>query len=64
MLNVLTDYASRPVGVISPETMMDGFQHKAGDWINDFVEQIEQRDFTFETYLADNLATAEAIGKL
>lgn len=64
VLNVLTDYASRPVGVISPETMMDGFQHKAGDWINDFVEQIEQRDFTFETYLADNLATAEAIAKL
>ncbi|SUD31792.1 Domain of uncharacterised function (DUF932) [Pseudomonas fluorescens] len=64
VLNVLTDYASRPVGVISPETMMDGFQHKAGDWINDFVEQIEQRDFTFETYLGDYHATAEAIAKL
>jgi hypothetical protein len=64
VLNVLTDYASRPVGVISPETMMDGFQHKAGDWINDFAQQIEQRDFTFEAYLADHLATAEVIAQL
>jgi hypothetical protein len=64
VLNVLTDYASRPVGVISPETMMDGFQHKAGDWINDFAQQIEQREFTFETYLADNMSTAEAIAQL
>ena len=40
-LNVLTDYASRPTGVIAPENMIDGFQHKAGDWINDFSEKIE-----------------------
>jgi len=63
-LNVLTDYASRPVGVIAPETMMDGYQHKAGDWINEFVEQIEKRDFTFEAYLGEHLKTAEAISRL
>jgi len=63
-LNVLTDYASRPVGVIAPETMIDGFQHKAGDWIDEFVQQIEQRDFTFEAYLGDYLKTAEAIARL
>ncbi len=63
-LNVLTDYASRPVGVIAPETMMDGFQHKAGDWINDFTKQIESREFSFDTYLGDYRATAEAIANL
>lgn len=63
-LNVLTDYASRPVGVIAPETMIDGFQHKAGDWIDEFVEQIEKRDFTFEAYLGEHLKTAEAIARL
>lgn len=63
-LNVLTDYASRPVGIIAPETMMDGFQHKAGDWINDFTKQIESREFSFETYLGDYRATAEAIANL
>lgn len=63
-LNVLTDYATRPMGVMSPETMMDGFQHKAGDWIDDFTQQIERRDFTFETYLGEHLKTAEAIARL
>lgn len=63
-LNVLTDYASRPVGVIAPETMIDGFQHKAGDWMDDFVQQIERRDFTFEAYLGEHLKTAEAIDRL
>src|SRR5690606_2369349 len=63
-LKVLTDYASRPVGVIAPETMIDGFQHKAGDWIDEFVEQIEKRDFTFEAYLGEHLKTAEAIARL
>ena len=54
----------RPVGVIAPETMIDGFQHKAGDWIDEFVEQIEKRDFTFEAYLGEHLKTAEAIARL
>lgn len=63
-LNVLTDFASHPVGVISPEAMMDGFQHKAGEWIDDFSMQIESRDFTFETYLASHLATSEMIAQL
>ena len=63
-LNVLTDYASRPVGVIAPENMIDGFQHKAGDWINDFLEQIQSREFSFEDYLGHYRTTAEAIARL
>lgn len=60
-LNVLTDFASHPVGVISPETMIDGFQHKAGDWINDFSEQIQKPEFSFEHYLSDYSNTAKII---
>jgi hypothetical protein len=63
-LNVLTDYASYPVGVMSPENKMDGFQHKAGDWINDFSQKIESRDFSFEKYLEDYITTSEMITEL
>ena len=63
-LNVLTDYASYPVGVMSPENKMDGFQHKAGDWINDFSQKIESRDFSFENYLEDYITTSEMITEL
>ncbi|QSR33847.1 hypothetical protein CFI10_02410 [Marinobacterium iners] len=63
-LNVLSDYASHPVGVMAPESKMDGYQHKTGEWIMDFIEQIEKRDFTFEAYLADYLDTAQQIAEL
>lgn len=52
-LNVLTDYASRPVGVLSPEMSINGLQKKSGDWITDFVEAIADRDFSFENYLGE-----------
>ena len=52
-LNVLTDFASRPVGVISPESRIDSLQRQAGGWIEDFVSAIESRDFNFESYLGD-----------
>jgi hypothetical protein len=52
-LNVLTDYASRPVGVIAPEMNIDALQRKSGEWILDFVAAIEARDFSFDKYLGD-----------
>jgi len=63
-LNTLTDYASRPTGVIAPEAVMDAMQHKAGDWINDFVQQIERREFSFEDYLGEFVESAEMIAEL
>ena len=53
-LNVLTVFASRPVGVISQENRIDKLQKYAGEWIEDFVFAIESRDFTFESYLGDH----------
>lgn len=52
-LNVLTDYATRPVGVISPETSMHGLQKKATNWMQDFINDISKLSFSFESYLAD-----------
>ncbi len=52
-MNVLTDYASRPVGMISPEGNIDSLQRKSGVWVADFVEAIEARDFNFNSYLGE-----------
>lgn len=58
------DYASQPVGVMSPENRIDGYQRKAGDWINDFSQQIESREFSFEKYLNEYITTSKMINEL
>jgi len=63
-LNVLTDYASRPVGVIAPEASMHGFQEKAGNWMDNFISAIADPAFSFDNYLADYRETAEVIKSL
>jgi hypothetical protein len=63
-LNVLTDYASRPTGVIAPEVSMHGLQQKAGRWMDDFISAIKNPDFSFDRYLADYRQTAEVIESL
>jgi len=50
-LNVLTDFASRPLGMISAEQRIDSLQRQTGSWISEFITAIERRDFTFEAYL-------------
>lgn len=60
-LNVLTDYASRPAGVIAPEASMHGLQQKAGSWMDDFISAIKNPEFSFDRYLADYRQTAEVI---
>ncbi len=52
-LNVLTDYATRPVGVLSPESSIHGFQQKAGNWMDEFIAAISSPKFSFDEYLAD-----------
>ena len=63
-LNVLTDYASRPTGVIAPEASMHGLQEKAGSWMDDFISAIKSPDFSFDHYLAEYRQTAELIEAL
>jgi hypothetical protein len=52
-LNVLTDFASRPVGMISAEQRIDGLQRQSGSWMGEFIAAMEHRDFNFETYLGE-----------
>ncbi|HMM60879.1 MAG TPA: DUF932 domain-containing protein [Candidatus Rifleibacterium sp.] len=60
-LNVLSDYATEPAGLISSANQINNFQRRCGDWIDEFVDSIQKPDFTFEEYLgeyreyADNL---------
>jgi hypothetical protein len=63
-LNVLTDYASRPAGVIAPEASMHSLQQKAGSWMDDFIAAIKHPEFSFDSYLADYRQTAEVIESL
>jgi hypothetical protein len=63
-LNVLTDYASRPEGVIAPEARMHALQQKAGGWMDDFVHAIKAPGFSYDTYLAGYRETAELIEAL
>ncbi len=60
-LNVLTDYASRPKGVIAPEASIHGLQQKASNWMESFIKAIKAPDFTFDRYLAHVRPTAELI---
>lgn len=52
-LNVLTDFATRPVGMISAEQRIDSLQRSTGNWMGDFIKEIESRDFTFKHYLGE-----------
>jgi hypothetical protein len=60
-LNVLTDYATRPQGVIAPEASMHGLQQKASNWMDGFVSAIKAPDFSFDKYLASVRQTAALI---
>lgn len=57
-LNVLTDYASRPVGMVSVEGNIDGLQRKSGAWVTEFVDAIVARDFSFDRYLGEYVRMA------
>jgi len=49
--NVLTDLATRPDVFPSEESVVHSFQKKSGAWIREFTTAIEQRSFSFESYL-------------
>lgn len=63
-LNVLTDYATRPVGGIAPEAQIHGLQQKASTWMEDFIREMQQPTFSFQQYLAGHLESAAVIRAL
>jgi len=63
-LNVLTDYASRPVGVFAPEASINSLQQKCGTWMDDFVVAMNNPQFSFDKYLDGYRQSAELIESL
>lgn len=63
-LNVLTDYATQPAGVIAPESSMHSLQQKCGNWMDDFISSIQKSDFSFDYYVEGYRQSAELIESL
>lgn len=63
-LNVLTDFASRPTSYISPVSVMDSLQKKAGAWIDEFIPAIKDDKFKFDDYLKQYRPVAAIIQNL
>ncbi len=63
-LNVITDFATRPISYISPDAMVDGLQKRSGDWADDFIEKIEDKKFNFDVYLDEYKETAKVLSSL
>jgi hypothetical protein len=60
-LNVLTDFASDPGFYISPETMVDRLQKKAGLWVTSFLEAVEKPEFNFDRFVGEYARVAEVL---
>ena len=54
-LNVLSDFATRPIGFISSAQKVDGFQRRTGEWIREYLALVQSKDFSFDDYLKDYL---------
>ena len=57
-LNVLTDFASRPLGYFSPDAVIDSLQKKSGEWIDAFPAAIKANSFDWDRYLDGYIAQA------
>ena len=63
--NVLTDFASRPVGgAFGNASSVHRFQEDCTTWIDGFVTEIQKPSFKFETYVATQLVTAKMIQQI
>lgn len=52
MMNILTDFASFPVGRVS-QTMVHSYQSKVGEWVNSLVEESAKADFDIEDFIGE-----------
>ena len=61
MMNVLTDFASFPVGRVS-QTHIHSYQSKVGEWINELLEAKSKDSFCLEDFIGkDAIAHAEKL---
>ena len=53
MMNVLTDFASFPEWTSSPCNYVDGYQHRVGKWVDDFLSETRKEGFSLSKYLGE-----------
>lgn len=53
-MNVLTDFASFPEWTSNPENYVDGYQHKVGQWVDNFLAEAQKEGFSLSKYLGDD----------
>ena len=59
--NVLTDFASFPVGHVS-QTNIHSYQSKVGEWINELLEANKKVDFKLENFIGEEaISNAEKL---
>ena len=53
MLNVLTDFSTFPAWPKSPSMYIDGYQHRVGQWVDDFTTKYRALGFDLTDYIGD-----------
>ncbi len=53
MMNVLTDFASFPVGRVS-QTMVHGYQSRVGEWVNELLDAYGKNDFHMKSFIGED----------
>lgn len=60
MMNVLTDFASFPEWTNHPANFVDGYQHRVGRWVDNFIEEQNKPGFNLSQYIgAEYQSTAD-----
>lgn len=58
MLNVLTDFASFPAWTNSRANYVDGYQRRAGKWVDEFISLHKKSVFSLDSYIGDEYLKA------
>ena len=53
LYNVLTDYASYPLGGNISTNFTHGYQRRVGSWIDEFIQESGKEDFSLSKYIGD-----------
>lgn len=53
LFNVLTDFASYPIGITNSATVIHSYQQKVGAWVNEFIQEAKKSDFTLDAYIGE-----------
>jgi hypothetical protein len=60
-LNVLTDFATRPEGVISPTSNINSYQSNCAKWLDEFTKNIKSNSFNLNEYLKDQIKSVSKV---